>query len=125
MDARILAIALLLASVMLVFGCIGGQKTQTGGLKDSHPISTGNQVAGGSLGDSEISPATPESDDQVLSEEDVIPPSDEGAVTKEDGLSGQSGESGRDPILLTDSDILVTDIPEGDLISLEDVVEPG
>ena len=125
MDARILAVTIFLASVILISGCIGAQRSGSGSQIGNHPLAPATPKAGGSLGDSEISPASQPNDDPVLSDEDVIPPSDEGAVLPQDGLAGQTGEAGSDTILLTDSDIAVSDIPEADLISLEDVVEPG
>jgi len=123
MDARILALIILLASVILATGCIGAQRAGAGNQNGVHPPPAATQDAGSGLGDQEISPAAAANDAPVLSDEDVIPPSDD-AVQPSEGLSGGTAPSG-DAVLLTDSDIAVTDIPEGDLISLEDVIEPG
>jgi hypothetical protein len=107
---------LILSALLLLvgFGCAG-----RGYNAPAHPPSAGQQLQ---VGDSDIAPQQPPSENDTISNEEVIPPDNSSVAAGANPSANVSAGSGS--ALPDDSDLLVSNETNEDLISQEDVVGP-
>jgi hypothetical protein len=113
--------------LLLLCGCAGRQAARA----PPAPQPSVNQP-GLQIGDSDIAPVPEQNESDILSVEDVVPP-DNGSGTAMDGsnasgaLNGTGAMNGTNlsSALPDDSDLSLANSTNEDLISQEDVVEPG
>ncbi len=104
-------------ALLLLFGCAGQQNYQAPAPPQGSP-SGGSQIQ---VGDSDIAPAPTVNESDTLSNEQVVPPENGTGNASAEGNATANVTAGTLP---SDSDLIVENTTNEDLISQQDVVEP-